>query len=381
VKYRAAYGILILSLVAGIQWNCRTSAIDEPGGPAVVQALIVKGEQANRQDWIVTVPISGNLLSLSTLEVKSEVGGRLIAAYFEEGALVQKDQLLAEIDPANYQLAYNQAAAALQTAQAGLERAKVTSEHARTEKERADNLLRSGGITQKDHQAALTGVKEAEADILLADAQCEQARASLAVAAKALKDCKIVAPAAGQVQKKCFDKGSLLAPGVALYELVDNSRLEMECVIPSYQLAMIKLGQSVFFTTPTWGERRFSGSVSAINPTIESDNRSVRLKLKVANPGGELRNGMYARGEITAGRETQVFVIPRDALIPEKENSGRSGVYIVKDGKAHRIDVEVGGQQQEKIWIRRGFKEGELVITEIGPSLKEGIPVQIKRAF
>jgi membrane fusion protein, multidrug efflux system len=380
VKNRAASGILILTIAAGIQWNCRKAAIEERGGTSAVQALVVKAEQANRQDWIITVPMSGNLRSLSTVEIKPEVGGRLIAAYFEEGDLVQKDQLLAEIDPINYQLAYNQAAAALQAAQAGLEKAKVASEHANTEKERADNLLRSGGITQKDHQAALTGVKEAETGILLAEAQYEQAKAARAIAEKALKDCRIVAPATGHVQNKSFDKGSLLAPGVALYTLVDNSRLEMECVVPSYQLAIIQPGQSADFTTPTWGERRFNGVVSAINPTIESDNRSVRLKLKIANPKGELRNGMYARGEIIAGREKNAFVIPRDALIPEKESSGISGIYVVKNGKAHRIDVEVGGQQQEKVWIRRGLEEGVMVITEIGPSLKEGIPVQIKRA-
>ena len=108
------------------------------------------------------MPITGNLRTLSTVEIKPEVGGRLLAVYFREGDFVRKDQLLAEIDPVNYRLSYDQAAAALRVAEAGLERAQVSAEHAKTEKERADNLLRSGGITEKDHQAALTGIKEAE---------------------------------------------------------------------------------------------------------------------------------------------------------------------------------------------------------------------------
>jgi membrane fusion protein (multidrug efflux system) len=369
-------------VTASSQWNCGKLKGVGDGNPEasdISSEMAVQAVPATRQEWISTVPISGSLRTLSTVEIKPEVGGRLIATYFEEGDLVRKGQLLAEIDPVNYRLAFNQAAAALAVAQAGLERAQVSADHARTEKIRADNLLRSGGITQKDHQAAATGVKEAETQVRLAEAQCEQARAALAIAEKALQDCKILAPIPGHVQERSFDKGSLLAPGVSLCTLVDNSRLELECVIPSYQLAAIRLGQRAIFTTPTWGALRFEGVVSAINPTVASDNRSVKLILKIANPGGELRSGMYARGEITTGREADALVIPRDSLIPEKEGADAASVYVVREGKAHRVSIRVGGSQQERVWVREGLSEGDLVVTEIGPSLKEGSLVRILR--
>ncbi len=374
--------IILLSafiLAACSQWKCSKSKgengrnlVDSPA------EIVAKAAPVARQEWVSAVPLSGTLRTLSNIDVKPEVGGRLIATYFKEGDLVQKDQLLAEIDPINYRLAYDQAAAALEVAQAGLERTKVSAEHAKTEKIRADNLLRSGGITEKDHQAAVTGVKDADTQVRLAEAQCGQGRAALAIAEKALKDCKILAPAQGHVQKRFFDKGSLLAPGISLYTIVDNSQLELECVIPSHQLAAIRLGQRAVFTTPTWGERKFEGAVSAINPTIESDNRSVKLILKIANPGGELRSGMYARGEVVTGHETGALVIPRDALIPEKEGSDTTGVYVVREGRAHRVGIQIGGSQQDRVWARQGLSEGELVITEIGPSIKEGVAVRTK---
>jgi membrane fusion protein, multidrug efflux system len=340
--------------------------------------MIVRAATVENSDWVSTVPISGDLRSLSTVDVKPEVGGRLVSVHLREGDLVRKDQLLAEIDPANYQLSYEQAQATLSVAQAGVERAQVAAEHARTEKERADNLLRSGGITQKDHQATMTGVKDADSQVRLAEAQCNQARAALAIAAKALRDCKIYAPAAGYVQKKLLDQGSLISPGAPLCTLVDNSQLELECVIPSYQLATVRVGQRAEFTTPTWGERKFEGIVAAVNPSVESDNRSVKLKLKIGNAGGELRSGMYARGEITTGREKGVLVIPRDSLIPEKNGADSSGVYVVRNGKATRLTVQIGGTLQDRVWVKQGLAIGEMVITEIGPSLKDGVPVRIK---
>ena len=349
----------------------------EKAAPVAVVELSVKAAPVERRDWIGTVSISGSLRSRSTVDVKPEVGGRLVHTLVQEGDLVQKGQLLAEIDDINYRLSYEQSAAALKVAQAGLQRTKVSAEYAKTEKDRADNLLRSGGITQKDHQAAVTGLKEAESQVGLSEAQCLQAEATLAIVEKALKDCKVIAPAAGTVQKRWLDEGSLLSPGVSIFTLVDNRRLELECVVPAYQLASIRLGQAAEFTTPSWGDRQFKGVVSAVNPTIDSESRSVKIKLKVDNQGVELRNGMYARGEITTGLEKNVTVIPKDALIPERDVSDYGNVYIVQDGKMKRRRVLIGGDGQDRVWIREGLEGGEWVVLEKGPSLKDETPVRI----
>jgi len=373
------FWILAIIFAAGSQWDCNKSKEENSllQDAGISAELVVRVIPLTRGEWIAATPITGNLRTLSTVDIKPEVGGRLLAVYFREGDFVRKDQLLAEIDPINYRLAYDQAAAALRVAEAGVERVQVSAEHAKTEKERADNLLRSGGITQKDHQSALTGIKEAESQVRLAEAQCGQARAVLAIAEKALKDCRIYAPAEGHVQKRYYDKGSLLTPGAVLYTLVDNSQLELECVVPSYQLARIRLGQRATFQTPTWGERRFEGTVSAINPEVESENRSVIVQLKIANPRGELRSGMYAEGEIITGKESRALMIPRDSLIPEKEGSGTASVYIIKDGKARRVEIKIGESHLDSVLVRQGLQEGDMVITEIGPSLKEGTPVRV----
>jgi multidrug efflux pump subunit AcrA (membrane-fusion protein) len=124
-----------LLLTAVSHWSCSRSKVENSASrpsAGLEDAIAVKAAPVEIREWIASVPISGNLLTLSSVDVKPEVGGRLMAAYYKEGDLVRKNQLLAEIDPENYRLAYDQAAAALAVAQAGLERAKVSAEHAKT---------------------------------------------------------------------------------------------------------------------------------------------------------------------------------------------------------------------------------------------------------
>jgi RND family efflux transporter MFP subunit len=367
----------ILTAAAG-QWYCAN--VTDPVGadtaalsPPVLEVATI---QVKPREWLVTVPFSGNLNSLSVVEIKSEVGGRLLATHFEEGDRVMRGQVLAEIDPTNYSLAHEQAVAALGVAEAGLARARVLLDHAVLEKERADNLLSSGGITEKDHQAALTSVKDAESQVKLAEAQCKQARVAISIAKKSLEDCRILALAAGRVHKKYYDPGSLLVPGSPVYTLVDNTLLELECSIPSYQFSGIRIGQEAEFTTPTWADQTFPARVSAINPTVESDNRTVKIMLKISNPGEKLRSGMFARGLIRVDREEQALVIPRSALVGEEGNSKSGSVYIVEDGHAVLHDVQIGGMRRDLLWIVSGLNTNDNVIIEVGPSLKDGIAVR-----
>ncbi len=379
MKYPHVYIVLAVILLTCGQWHCAGSSSGENAPPPAQPAdeLAVKVAPVSVTDWPVSIEISGSLRSLSNVDIRSEVGGRLVVTNFEEGDTVRRGQLLAEIDPVNYRLALDQSKAALAVAQAGLDRIQVALDYARRERDRAENLLRSGGITEKDHQAAVNGVKEAETQARLAEAQIGQARAAVTIGEKALNDCNIAAPSDGQVRRKYLDVGSLLTPGTPIYSLVDNLRLELECLVPSYQLAGIRMGQRVEFTTPTWGDRSFAGTVSAINPMVESDNRSIKVLVKIANPGGDLRSGMFARGDIEVRLERNAIVIPRSALMVDPDQSDSGSVFIVVDGRAVRRAIQVGGIRQDLLWVSKGLTAGNQVIVDIGPSLKDGAAVRV----
>jgi membrane fusion protein (multidrug efflux system) len=377
-KERRKILMLTCAVLAIAQWHCSNPAskAGNAADPPPESPLDVKTVQVTTEEWTIAVPVSGSLRSKSMVDVKAEVAGRVIAMHFEEGDQVHQGQVLGEIDPTNYQLTLDQAKAALLVAEAGLGRAQVGLDHALRERQRADNLLRTGGITERDHQAALTAVKEAEAQVKLSEAQCGQAHAAISVAEKARRDCAVVAPEDGRVQRKYIDTGSLASPGAPLYNIVDNSRLELECNVPASHLSGIRLGQRVTFTTPTFGERRFEGAVAAVNPIVESDNRSVKVSVRISNPADELLSGMFARGGIDIRRQTSVPVVPRIALIAESDAAEKGSLYVIEEGKARRRSVQVGGIQQDRVWVQEGIRPGDWVIIEIGPNLKDGTPVR-----
>ena len=103
----------------------------------------------------------------------------------------------------------------------------------------------------------------------------------------------------------------------------------------------------------------------------------VKSKNKVQNKKMELRDGMYARGDITTERKKDVLVIPRDSLIPEENVSDYGDVFVVVNGKAERRRVRIGDNRQDRIWVRDGLQEGEWVVLERGPSLRDGTEVRI----
>jgi hypothetical protein len=87
---------------------------------------------------------------------------------------------------------------------------------------------------------------------------------------------------------------------------------------------------------------------------------------------------MYANGNIEIRRVPSALVVPRSALVTEKEEASSGNVFVVRDGKAHRRAVQIGGIQLDRVWVLQGLQQGELVITEIGPTIKEGSAVRLQ---
>ncbi len=341
--------------------------------PPPVRVNIAK---IDTQPFASTVAVTGTLISNSRVDVKAETTGRVVKFPKEEGENVAAGEAVAWVDEENYQLAVRQAKAAVDVAEAALGRAKVNESHSLSELERARNLVKSGGITDKDMKAAELAAQDARAQTKLAAAQLEQAKAALEAAQKRLRDTVIRAPVSGEIQRKYVNTGAYVEPPTAVLTLVDNGRLELESLVASSAIAPIRAGQKVTFTVNAFPGQTFEGRVVEINPAVDADSRSAKVRIKVNNAGGKLKAGMFAQGEVLTGLEQQAVVIPASAVYREDRSAKASYVFVVENSKAARRAVRIGRERDSSLEIVEGLKPGDILITEQSIELADGVRVE-----
>jgi RND family efflux transporter MFP subunit len=289
----------------------------------------------------------------------------------QEGDRVRKGELLAQQEETNARLALGQAYAALEVAGATLDRIRVAEEHARAEKERAENLLRSGGITDKDYQAAQVAARDSRAQVKLAEAQVEQARQAWAIAQKRLNDCRIVSPINGEVEGKYVNEGSHVDGMTLLYRLVDNQRLELETYVASSEMARLAKGQKIRYRVAAFPEEEFTASILTISPGVQLQNRSVMVRAAVPNPTGKLKAGVFVKGGIVTGIKPAALVVPPGAVW--RRVGQPSFIFVAKGNRAQRREVKTGLEQPQAIEITEGLKAGEQVVAEPNLELADGV--------
>jgi RND family efflux transporter MFP subunit len=350
----------------------RTLAASEP--PAVSAAVIDVAAQPFRS----TIQVTGTLVSNSRVDVKAEVIGRITRFDKEEGARVSAGEAVAWVDDENYRLAVRQAETAVRVAETAVERAALVESHSHAELDRAENLLNSGGITDKDLKAAQLADRDATAQKALAHAQLEQARAALAVAQKRSRDTVIKSPVSGEIQKKLINNGAYVEAPTPVFTVVDNSRLELESPVASADLAPIRSGQVVAFAVNSYPGVNFAGRVIEINPAIDEQTRSAKVRIQVVNAGGKLKAGMFAQGEILTGVKT-ALVIPASAVYRDDRSAKSSYVFVLENGRASRRDVHIGQERDSQLEIAGGLKPGDQVIADQNIEIAQGVRVEPRR--
>jgi RND family efflux transporter MFP subunit len=328
------------------------------------------------QPFAHTVPVTGSLASRARVEVKAEVIGRVVRFEKEEGAPVEAGEPVAWVDEENYQLSLRQAETAVTVAEAALERATLVESHAVSELERAENLLKSGGITDKDLKSARLAERDAAAQVAIAKAQLSQARAARDLAGKHIRDTVIRAPIAGEIQRKAVNTGAYVEAPTAVMTIVDNSRLELECPVPAADLGSLRPGQRVSFNVNTYPGETFSGALVEINPAVDEATRSAKVRIRVDNAARKLKAGMFAQGEIQTGMNSAAVVIPSSAVYRDDRSAKSAYVFIVQDGKAARRNVRIGRERDSKLEISEGLQPGDRLIVEASIEIAEGVRIQ-----
>ncbi len=348
-------------------------AASEP--PAVAVAAI----RVEPENFETTLPVTGTLVSNARVEVKAEIGGRIARFEKQEGAHVAAGEPVVWVNDENYVLALRQAETAVRVAEAGVDRSELLAVHSRSEMERATNLLKSGGITDKDLKAAQLADRDSGAQVAMANAQLEQARAALSVARKRVGDTVVRSPIAGEIQSKPVNQGAYVEPSTTVFTIVDNSRLELEAYVAAADLAPVRRGQRVAFGVNSYPGEKFEGSVIEVSPAMEEQTRSAKIRVQVVNASGRLKTGMFAQGEILTGLSRGAVVIPAEAAYRDDRSAKSSYVFVIENSRAARRNVRIGHERDARMEIVEGLKQGDQVIAEQNLEIAEGVRVEGRR--
>lgn len=291
----------------------------------------------------------GSLRADESVVVRPEVAGRINRIHFTQGGRVQSGQPLFTLDGSLARASLNEAAAKLQ--------------NSRRAAERAGQLVEENLIARADNDTARAALG------------VDQAR--VASARTALSKMTLTAPFSGQIGLREVSVGDYVNAGQELVTLVRLVPIEVDFSMPESAMAKLRTGQKVEVTVDAYPGETFSGEVVAIDPVVDPNSRSVRLRAQIPNADSRLRPGQFANVEVDAGGDTaDALLIPEQALM---QDGDVRFVYTVVDGKASRTVIKTGTRIPGKVQVLDGLKAGDVVITagQGKPMMREGAPVTV----
>ena len=320
------------------------------------------------------VEASGTINPVNTVSVGSTVSGLIKAIYVDFNSEVKQGDLLAQIDPANFQAAVDQATAQINNAEANLARLNAVTEMSRKTYTRYKNLYAKNFIARSELDQAESDYLANLAQVGAQRAQISQARASYNTAMTNLGYTKIVAPVDGTIIARKIDLGQPVAASFQAPELFtiaqDLTKMQIEVNVSEADIGKVKTGQDVTYTLDGYPDSVFDGKVTQvrISPTTVSNVVTYVVIVDVDNEDLKLIPGMTANVSIITEKSENVLCAPNIALKFSPETDGQKyknqGVWILKDNKPVRIDIQQGSSDDSKFEIiADSINEGDKVLT------------------
>jgi multidrug efflux system membrane fusion protein len=364
-------GAAALILVALVLWR-KLAEAPRPKGAA---AQIVQVAQAIHGDMPVVLNELGTVTPTATVTVmpNQAVSGYLTEVPFQEGQEVQKDQLLAQIDPRPYEVLMQQAQAQLAKDQAALEQAK-------TDLVRYETLSKQNSIAQQTYADQKFLVQQDQAAV-----QADQA--TIAQYALDISYCRITSPVAGRVGLRLVDPGNYItgssSTGLAVVTTIKPTTVEftvaqndLEKVVRRFNTAGAKLQVTAYSSDNS--HKLATGTLYAINNQMTTSTGTVTLRASFPNENEALFPNEFVNIQLLVDTLHQAVLVPTPAVL-----SGAPGnyVYLVnKDNTVSVHPVKLGPSDGKNTVIASGLAVGDTVVTDGTDRLSDGARIKVAPA-
>jgi len=363
---RTIFLSLVLSLLVA---SCEEEAPPPQQQTPAVTVVTLKAEPV-----ALTRQLPGRTTPYVVAEVRPQVTGIVQERLFTEGSIVEAGQALYQLDDAAYRADYNSARASLARAEASLEIARLNAA-------RAAELVKTNAVSEQEHENAIATLRQAEADVGVAEAAVASSRVTLSYA-------RITSPIAGRIGKSTVTQGALVTadqpqPLATVQQLdpiyVDLTQSSSELL----QLRRALAGGSVRDTenTPVTilleDGARYSheGELTFADVAVDPSTGSFSLRVTVPNPDHVLMPGMYVRAVISNAILEDGILVPQQGIARDPKGNA-TALVVATDGTVEQRAVEVSRTIGDKWLVSGGLMAGDRVIVEGLQKVQPGMPVE-----
>ncbi len=346
--------ILVLIIIAAIGGSVALLMYNKSQSEKKAKSVEVLKEfpvsvESVRLDSVATeLAFVGSVAADKEVSIVSETQGRITHLGISQGQSVGKGRLILAVDN-------ELKAAALQTAEASLDKAKK-------DYERNKQLFEEKSVSQ----AALENCEYA----------LRMAEAQHTIAKRQLADTKLFSPVSGIVATKNVEVGSVISPGMVIANIVDISRLKIKVNIPERDVFKLKVNDPVSVETDIYPDAKIKGKIQSISPKAD-EAHAYQVEVALSNNREyPLKAGMFARVKFDNVIRSSSLIISRGALVGSIRDPK---VYVVQNGVAYLKSIVVGSVVGNTIEIVKGLQQGEQVVVSGQLNLKDNTKVIITK--
>lgn len=315
------------------------------GGTPQAKAVAVETAKVRAARTSTDIRAIGSLQSDETVQLAPEIAGRVLEIDFIEGTKVKSGDVLVRLDDA--------------LARAEVKDAEARLSFAEANNERARQLSRTGNVTERSRDEAVTNL--------------ETARAAVELARTRLDKHLLRAPFDGTAGVRRVSVGAFVAVGTPVVNIEKIDRLKVDFTVPEIYLTAISAGQTVDVIVDAIPGRVFEGKIYAIDPQIDVNGRALKVRAVIDNEDLVLRPGLFARVLIKGAVKRDVVMVPESAILPR---AGEHFVFRVEEGTAKQVRVKLGERSGGEVEIAEGLAAGDTVVTAGQHKLRDGAAVE-----
>lgn len=387
--------------------SCSRAGRVEAQNPARSEAPTVAVARVTTDNLSRGLVLTAEFKPFQEVDVMAKIAGYISKINVDVGDRVRQGELLATLEVPEQADDLRRAKAAFDRSQAEVARAKDELQRAESAHEIAhiSSERISAVATKRPGLVAQQEIDDAHSKDLVSEAQVSAAKSALSAATEQvsvnkaemekvqtmIQYTRVTAPFTGVITKRYADTGSMIQAGIAsesqampVVRLSENSLLRLILPVPESAVPTVHLGQQVDVDVPTL-HRTFPGKVARFADQLSLATRTMDTEVDVPNPNLVLIPGMYAQVNLMLDHRTKALAVPVMAVdlnedtSSNSENAGTGNVMVVTPNNRVEVrKIQVGLETPDKIEVRSGLNEGDMVVLSGRTGLQPGQEVRPK---